>query len=81
MSPILFYGVERNNVEKNIIPTTWWEGGVAFNGDIVDGLSYDFAVTGGLGLDAGAGQYKIRDGRQKVSKADTQALADRKSVV
>ncbi|MEK9765788.1 MAG: porin, partial [Thalassolituus sp.] len=26
--PETFYGVERNNVEKRIIPTTWWEGGV-----------------------------------------------------
>ena len=25
--PPTFYGVERNNVEKNIIPSTWWEGG------------------------------------------------------
>jgi hypothetical protein len=25
--PPTFYGVERNDVEKNIIPTTWWEGG------------------------------------------------------
>ena len=25
--PPTFYGVERNPVEKNIIPTTWWEGG------------------------------------------------------
>ena len=26
--PDTFYGVERNSVEANIIPTTWWEGGV-----------------------------------------------------
>ena len=27
--PDTFYGVERNNVEKNIIPTTCGEGGLA----------------------------------------------------
>ena len=26
--PDTFYGVERNAVEKDIIPSTWWEGGV-----------------------------------------------------
>ena len=35
--PDTFFGVERNNVEKNIIPTTWWEGGLALNGEIAPG--------------------------------------------
>ena len=30
--PDTFYGVERNPIEKNIIPTTWWEAGLALNG-------------------------------------------------
>jgi hypothetical protein len=68
--PDTFYGVERNNVEKNIIPTTWWEGGVALNGEIAPGWNYDTAITSGLMLDAEDGQFKIRDGRQKVSEAD-----------
>ena len=68
--PDTFYGVERNNVEKNIIPTTWWEGGVALNGEIAPGWSYDTAFTSGLELDADDGQFKIRDGRQKVSEAE-----------
>jgi Gram-negative porin len=68
--PDTFYGVERNNVERNIIPTTWWEGGLALNGEIAPGWSYDTAFTSGLKLDAEAGQFKIRDGRQKVSEAD-----------
>ncbi len=29
--PETFYGVERNSVEKNIIPATWWEGGAMFS--------------------------------------------------
>jgi hypothetical protein len=68
--PDTFYGVERNNVEKNIIPTTWWEGGVALSGEFMPGLNYDASYTSGLKLDADEGQWKIRDGRQKVSKAD-----------
>jgi hypothetical protein len=68
--PDTFYGVERNNVEKNIIPTSWWEGGVALAGEIAPGFNYDATVTSGLKLDADEGTWKIRDGRQKVSKAD-----------
>jgi len=68
--PDTFYGVERNNVEKNIIPTTWWEGGLSLAGEIAPGWSYETAFTSGLKLDAEDGQFKIRDGRQKVSEAD-----------
>ena len=68
--PDTFYGVERNNVEKNIIPTTWWAGGLSLNGEIAPGWSYDTAFTSGLKLDADDGQFKIRDGRQKVSEAE-----------
>jgi len=65
--PDTFFGVERNNVEKNIIPTSWWEGGLGLAGEIAPGWSYDAAMTSGLGLEPG--EWKIRDGRQKVSNA------------
>ncbi len=68
--PPTFYGVERNSVESAIIPTTWWEGGLALNGELAPGVNYDVAFTSGLALDADAGKFKIRDGRQKVSEAD-----------
>jgi len=46
--PPSFYGVERNPVEKNIIPTTWWAGGIELTGEVfpetVSGVSYSFAV-------------------------------------
>ena len=71
--PPTFYGVERNPVEKNIIPATWWEGGLAGTGRFGQGFSYDATVTSGLGLEDG--EYKIRDGRQKVAKAKADALA------
>jgi len=68
--PETFYGVERNNVESRIIPTTWWEGGLGLSGEILPGLGYDAAFTSGLGLDPEEGEWSIRDGRQKVARAD-----------
>ncbi len=73
--PDTFYGVERNNVEKNIIPTTWWEGGIMASGEVAEGISYDVAVSSGLNIDVAAGKYKIRDGRKKVSEAPADELA------
>ncbi|NQY27117.1 MAG: porin [Piscirickettsiaceae bacterium] len=69
--PNTFYGTERNSVEKNIVPTTWWSAGAMFSGEIAQGFSYDVAVTSGLDVSKGGtkSSYKIRDGRQKVSKA------------
>jgi len=76
--PPTFYGTERNPVEKNIIPATWWEGGLALNSKFENGLSTDVSLTSGLYLTAGD-SFKIRSGRQKVSKAkaDSGALAGR----
>ncbi len=69
--PPTFYGVERNPIEKNIIPTTWWEGGAALTGRIGDSaVSYDLAITSGLD-----GGTSIRGGRQKVAKAKASDLA------
>ena len=69
--PNTFYGTERNPVEKNIVPATWWAAGTMFSGEIANGFSYDVAVTSGLDVSKKGSKtsYKIRDGRQKVSKA------------
>jgi len=66
--PPTFYGVERNPVEKNIIPATWWEGGVSVNSHLANGLSADLGISSGLYLTEGK-KFAIRNGRQKVSKA------------
>ncbi len=63
--PDTFYGVERNPVEKNIIPSTWWEAGLALSKSTEGGLSWDLAVHSGLKTDT----FNIRSGRQKVAKA------------
>lgn len=70
--PPTFYGVERNPVEKHIIPATWWEPGAALSGR-VGGLSYDLAVHGGLKVDPA--NVKLRSGRQKAAKAVAENLA------
>ncbi len=69
--PPAFYGVERNLVEKEIIPATWWEGGVMYSGHTDSGVSYDLALHSGLNASNG----NIRDGRSKVAEAAGEALA------
>jgi hypothetical protein len=74
--PPTFFGVERNPVETNIIPTTWWEGGVGFSGALAEGFGYDFAVHSGLSTPTtGASAFKIRNGRQKVANAEADSGA------
>jgi len=74
--PNTFYGVERNNVEKNIIPTTWWEAGAGLSGELfVPGLSYDVAVHSGLDSWNGTSFRGVRSGRKKVSEAPADDLA------
>lgn len=46
--PPAFYGVERNEIERRIIPSTWREGGVSVWGSTPFGLAYDFGVTTGF---------------------------------
>jgi len=76
--PPTFYGVERNPIEKNIIPATWWEGGAMFSGQYESGLSYDLAVHSGLNVESDPAESKfanIRSGRQKTSNAVADNLA------
>lgn len=69
--PETFYGVERNNVESRIIPSTWWESGVMLGGQIAPGLSYDLGVHSGLETDA----FDVRGGRQKSAEAVAEEFA------
>jgi hypothetical protein len=56
--PPVFFGVERNEVETRIIPTTWREGGVGIYGATASGIGWDLGVVTGFDLakmdDAGA---------------------------
>jgi hypothetical protein len=48
--PTRYYGVFRNFVETAIIPTTWREGGLAFQGNSEIGLRWDAGVSTGFDL-------------------------------
>ena len=74
--PNTFYGVERNRVETEIIPATWWEAGVGVNGEIAPGWNYDTVVHTGLAVSTGGGSpFRPRGGRLKVAEAQDQAVA------
>lgn len=70
--PDTFYGVERNRVESQIIPSTWWETGAMAQGEIMPGLSYNAAIHSGFKTDPGG---SIRGGRQKSAEAVAEDLA------
>lgn len=70
--PPTFYGTERNPIEKNIIPATWWAAGTGLHGELGAGFSYAAYIHSGLSVDSG---FNIRSGRQKVSKAEANDLA------
>ncbi|MGD8547132.1 MAG: porin [Thiohalophilus sp.] len=72
--PPTFYGVERNPVEKNIIPTTWWAAGAELTGRFGQGFSYNLGVHEGLKVDP-TGNMAVRGGRQKSAEADAYDLA------
>ncbi|MGD2138683.1 MAG: porin [Gammaproteobacteria bacterium] len=74
--PTTFYGVERNDVESIIIPSTWWAGGAGINGYFDNGISWDLAVTEGLKMDTtGSNAFRVRSGRQKTAEALANDLA------
>jgi hypothetical protein len=69
--PETFFGVERNNVERNIIPTTWWEAGGGYTQNFENGMGLDLAVHSALNVPTSGGSaFNIRSGRQKVAEAD-----------
>lgn len=74
--PNTFYGVERNPVESEIIPTTWWEGGAAVSGEIRPGLSYDVVMHTGLAVPfTGDDAFRVREGRTEIAEADDHDVA------
>ncbi len=68
--PPTFFGVERDRVHSEIIPSTWWEAGVGTKGQLGDGIGYDFYIHSGLATPVtGSSAFRIRSGRQKVAEA------------
>lgn len=74
--PNTFFGVERNRVETNIIPTTWREGGLGLSQTLDSGFGWDLAVHSGLDVPVeGSNAFRIRSGRQSVSEAPAEDAA------
>lgn len=69
--PTAYYGVERNPVEHDIIPATWWEAGAMYSAYTASGFSFDIALHSGLYDPNG----NIRDARQHVAEAEAQSFA------
>lgn len=74
--PPTFYGVERNDVENIIVPSTWWEAGAGLRGNLSNGISWDAAMHSGLAMPTtGGSAFRVRSGRQKVAEALASDLA------
>ncbi|MCH7827381.1 MAG: hypothetical protein IIC75_05335 [Bacteroidetes bacterium] len=67
--PPLFFGVERPDYSKFIIPTTWFGNGAAVYGNIKD-FSIKLTVMEGLNSDKFSASSGIRKGRQKGFKSN-----------
>jgi len=68
--PPTFHGVERPNVDRVIIPTTWRESGVGVYGRAGDEVAFQLALVAGFdaaGFDAASG---LRGGRQKALQSN-----------
>ncbi len=74
--PNTFYGVERNRVETEIVPSTWREGALGLRGEIAGGFSYDAYVHSGINIPLdGGSRYRPRSGRLEVAEAEDQDVA------
>ncbi|MDF7825066.1 hypothetical protein P4B35_13670 [Pontiellaceae bacterium B12227] len=63
--PTLFNGVERPNVEKYIIPSTWMIDGIGLFGYPLSWLSYEVYAVAGLDESGFNGKEGVRGGRMK----------------
>jgi len=66
--PTFFFGNERPEVERNIIPSTWRENGAGVFGQLGERVQYRAYVVNGL-EGAGFSASGLRGGRQKGSRA------------
>jgi hypothetical protein len=73
--PPIFHGVERPNVDRVIMPTTWREAGLGVFGEPVEGLRYQLYLLSGLDPSGFSAEQGIRGGRQSVSQAHADGLA------
>jgi len=72
--PPFYFGNNRPEVERTIIPSTWREIGVGMFGELAPGLTYTTYVVNAMDA-KGFESSGIRGGRQKGSKASAESLA------
>lgn len=72
--PPFFYGTQRPEPERQIIPSTWRENGVGIFGSFGESLSYRAYLMNGLDA-SGYSSSGLRGGRQKGSEAKATDLA------
>jgi len=75
--PPTFFGVERNQVETRIIPTTWREAGVQLFGEVAQGVAYQVGLHSGLALEPGS---DVRGGLRGLRQGAAEATAERLAV-
>ena len=71
--PPTFFGVERPEYNKYIIPTTWFGNGLAIYGKF-NGLDYKFTIMEGLNSDNFSASSGIRESRQEGFKSNANDL-------
>jgi hypothetical protein len=72
--PVYYFGVNRPEIERQIIPSTWRENGVGVLGTLFEQVDYQAFVINGFnaeGFDSGG----LRGGRQKGNRALAEHLA------
>jgi hypothetical protein len=72
--PVYYFGVNRPEIERQIIPSTWRENGVGILGTLYEQVDYQAFVINGFnaeGFDSGG----LRGGRQKGNRALAEHLA------
>lgn len=68
--PPTFYGVERNDVENVIIPTTYRVGGAQLTQRFGQGFQVDLSIHEGLLIPTdGSSAFRVRSGRQSTAEA------------
>jgi hypothetical protein len=68
--PPTFHGVERPNVDRVIIPSTWSEAGAGVYGMLSEGLQYQVYVMAGLDARGFSAASGLRGGRQLGYRSD-----------
>ncbi len=73
--PPTFHGVERTEVDRVIIPSTWREVAGSIAGNPADWLEYEVMVLDGLDAATFTGSGGLRGGRQQASEAQINDVA------